>query len=77
MGDFNNGSAAQLAGDSGSEFARSKSPVRIRSYFGAKQNSTTGSVQMWDNPQWGGPSNLNLGDNQQTQLPQSYGSGRE
>jgi hypothetical protein len=65
---------SSLQSDSGSEYARSKQPVRVRSYFGAQQNSTTGSVQMWDNPQWGGPSNLNFKDNQQTQLPQSFGS---
>ena len=65
---------SSLQGDSGSEYARSRQPIRVRSYFGADQDSTVGRPRMWDNPQWGGPTNMDLGDKQQVTPPPSYGA---
>ena len=72
--DYNVNSAVQLNSDPGASFALNRQPVRVKSYFGAQQNSTTGSVRMWDNPQWGGPTNMDLGDKPEVTPPQSYGS---
>lgn len=65
---------SSLQGDSGSEYARSRQPVRVKPYLGADKDSTRGRVQQWDNPLGYGGTNMSFDDNAAPSLPQSYGS---
>lgn len=69
-----NDNLSSVQGDSGSEYARSRQPVRVKPYMGADKDSTTGRYQQWENPLGYGGTNLNLGDSQRASLPSPMGS---